>query len=529
MDLSTAAKLLRPHRPLAYAAAIIGPLIACWLRFVLNDQLSGLPYLTFFPTVLIAAFLGGAIPGVIAALLSGVLAGVFFSGSVAAPHNMTPKILGLVFFALVSGTMIALVSALRRLNEALERRVEERTRELAAANAALKTEIVTREASEARVRQTQKMEALGQLTGGIAHDFNNMLAIVVGNLDMARRRLGRGDANVGALIDNAVDGAQSAAALTRRLLALSRRQPLSPSVIDPNALVESVAELLRSSIGAGVELACVFAESAWRVRADAGELENAIVNLAVNARDAMAEGGRLTIETANVDLDAAAGAMAGVPPGQYCVISVTDDGVGMSPEIAARVFDPFFTTKDVGEGSGLGLSQVYGFVKQSGGYVSVTTQPGQGACFRIYLQRCREEESAAPAEAAASAPAQNGETVLVVEDDDNVRKSTTALLRELGYHVREAANGRDALAALDESADIGLLFTDVMMPGMSGCELAEAASRRQPSLKILYATGFIRGAPDGSKLRQDQVLMKPFSIDQLAGKLRAVFDAQQSA
>ncbi|WP_374307556.1 ATP-binding protein [Methylocella sp.] len=525
MDLFVATKVFRAHRIFAYAAALVGPLAAYLLREALSGPLTGLPFLTFFPPILIAAFLGGWAPGLLAAALSGTLAHLFFMDAHMSAADEPPShVLGLVFFGLVAVTMIALVSELRRFNDDLEARVGARTRELAAANVALLEEIRTREASEALVRQTQKIEAIGQLTGGIAHDFNNMLAVVIGNLDIAARRLGQGGDAL-RFVRNARDGAEKSAALTRRLLAFSRRQPLSPTIIDLNELIAGMGELLRLSVGPKVELVVRPGAQVWPVLADPAELENAVVNLAVNARDAMPDGGRLTIETFNGEAPepAPAGEDASA---SYAVIAVADTGEGMTEDVAARAFEPFFTTKEIGKGSGLGLSQVYGFVKQSGGNVRIASRPGEGTRVEMRLPRgATAAKAPGGRDCVPSGPGGGGETILVVEDDDGVRGATIALLRDLGYGVREAASGPEALAVLDEADDVSLLFTDVVMPGMSGRELAELAARRRPGLKVLYTTGFTRGVlAEGDNEPKVDLIMKPFALDQLARKVRGALD-----
>jgi signal transduction histidine kinase len=454
--------------------------------------------------------------------------------------------IGLAFFLIVAGTITVLVDALSRassqslvaaqelqqLNQELETRIATRTQELAEANAQLRNEIETREAAEARVRQIQKMEALGQLTGGVAHDFNNMLAIVIGNLDLAQRRLAQGRSDILKLIESSLEGALRAATLTQRLLAFSRQQPLAPAVIDINGLVSGMAELLRHTIGDAIELECVLAGGLWRTRVDPGQLENAILNLAVNARDAMAEGGRLTIETVNARLDEDYAELnSDVTPGQYVMLAVSDTGAGMSPEIAAQAFDPFFTTKESGQGTGLGLSQVYGFIKQTGGHVKIYSELGGGTTVKVYLPRDFSNGRVASADGRpASEPAlpigAPAEIILVVEDEERVRHTTVAALRELRYTVRHTGSADEALSILGEQPGIKLLLTDVVMPGMTGRKLAEAASQARSDLKILYMTGYTSNAIVHNNVLDPDVelLPKPFALDQLARKVRSVLD-----
>ena len=423
--------------------------------------------------------------------------------------------------------------ALRHLNVALEDRVALRTRDLDTANRALITEIQNREAAEGQLRQLQKMEAIGQLTGGIAHDFNNMLAIVIGSLNLIRKRLERGGTDVERFMDVAMDGANRAATLTQRLLAFSRQQPLAPEPIDANRLVAGMSEILRRTLGAGIRLETVLAGGLWRTHADVSQLENAVLNLAVNARDAMpdaeAGGGRLTIETANAHLDETYAKTAGISPGQYVMVAVTDTGTGMPSEVLAKVFDPFFTTKPVGKGTGLGLSQVYGFVRQSGGHAKVYSEAGQGTSVKIYLPRFygEGEMDTATADAEADVILPTGsrrEIVLVVEDEDALRLLSVEALRDLGYTVRHAESGAAALRALDAQPGITLLFTDIVMPDMNGRRLAEEAVRRRPELKVLYTTGFTRNAVvhNGVLDPGTNFLPKPFTLEQLASKVRTV-------
>ena len=420
------------------------------------------------------------------------------------------------------------------MRETLEARVAARTAELRTANARLIGEAQTREAAEDQVRQMQKMESIGQLTGGIAHDFNNMLAIVIGSLDMARHRLDTDPVRARTYIDNAEEGAKRAAQLTARLLAFSRQQTLIPTVIDANALVAAMSELLRRTIGEHVRLETVLAGGLWRSKVDASQVENAVLNLAVNARDAMESGGRLTIETANVALDDAYAALhADINSGQYVMIAVTDTGSGMPPEVVARAFDPFFTTKPVGKGTGLGLSQVFGFVKQSQGHVNVYSEPGRGTTIKLYLPRYfGEDETAAAAATVETMPrARSGETVLVVEDEAQVREMTVTALRDLGYVVRHAPNGAEALRLLSESLPVTLLFTDIVMPGITGRELADHALAARPGLRVLYTTGYTRNAVvhDGTLDPRTAFLAKPFNMADLANKVRQTIDGDSNA
>jgi signal transduction histidine kinase len=406
---------------------------------------------------------------------------------------------------------------LRRLSESLERMVSERTHELV-------DEMGKREQAEDALRQVQKMEAIGQLTGGIAHDFNNMLAVVLGNIDLARRRLAKGVTNIDQYLTGAQEGGKRAAALTQRLLAFARQQPLAPEPVDANKLVGGMSELLHRTLGEPVRIETVLSSGLWRVHADPNQLENAILNLAVNARDAMAEGGKLTIETLNAQLDDhyAAG-HAGVAAGQYVMIAVTDTGTGMSREVIAKAFDPFFTTKKSGVGTGLGLSQVYGFVKQSGGHVKIYSEAGDGTTIKIYLPRYfGAAEPVQSASGDGALPTGDGSvSVLVVEDEEGVRRYSADALRDLGYRVLEADSGEAALKIIDAEEDIAILFTDVVMPGMNGRKLSEAALERRPALKVLFTTGYTRNAIVHNGMLDPGVnlLSKPFSLNELAKKV----------
>ena len=404
--------------------------------------------------------------------------------------------------------------ALLEMNATLERRVEERTAELLAAEAAL--------------RQAQKMEAVGQLTGGIAHDFNNMLAVVLGSLDLLGRRLPADD-RARRYVDAATDGARRAATLTQRLLAFSRQQPLQPEPIDANRLVAGMSDLLRGSLGGGIQLETVLAGGLWLVNADPNQLENVILNLGINARDAMDGNGKVTIETHNCHLDDRyVAAEIGVAAGQYVLIAVTDAGAGMSPEVVAKAFDPFFTTKGVGKGTGLGLSQVYGFVKQSGGHVKIYSETGVGTTVKLYLPRHAVDGAVAVAAVAALPPVGGDarEVILVVEDEPQVRAISVEALRDLGYSVLEADSATVALQLLAARSDIVLLFTDIVMPEVNGARLAEAARALRPGLKVLFTTGYTRNAVVHNGVVDAGVALigKPFTVDALAAKVRNVLD-----
>jgi signal transduction histidine kinase len=406
--------------------------------------------------------------------------------------------------------------ALQRINETLGERVAD--------------EAAQRQRIEDTLRQAQKMEALGQLTGGIAHDFNNLLTVITGNVEYAQLRF-PDLPDLQRILGAALRGASRAALLTQQLLVFSRRQPLAPRVIALNKVVAGMTELLQRTLGEAVDVETVLAGGLWSAFADLNQLENTILNLAVNARDAMPDGGKLTIETANCSLDEAYSEREGrdLPPGQYVGLFVSDTGAGMPAEVIAKAFEPFFTTKGVGQGTGLGLSQVYGFVKQSGGHVKIYSEVGQGTTAKLYFPRHRAKGAAAepPAAAAAAPHAKPGETVLVVEDDPDVRSFTTEIVAKLGYSVVCAGDGAAALRLLESDPEVHLLFTDVGLPkGMNGRQLADEAVRRWPRLKVLFTTGYARNAivHHGRLDPGVEVLFKPFAFAELAAKLRRVLD-----
>jgi signal transduction histidine kinase/ActR/RegA family two-component response regulator len=401
--------------------------------------------------------------------------------------------------------------------------------ELTATHAELMSAMASRAAAEGQVRQMQKMEAVGQLTGGIAHDFNNMLAVVIGNLNMIQRRMAKGRTDVGNFVESAMEGANRAATLTGRLLAFSRQQPLAPEPIDPNRLVIGMSDLLARTLGETIVVETVLGAGLWRTQCDSTQLESALVNLAVNARDSMPDGGKLTIETVNTHLDADYAEDAGAKPGQYVMIAVTDTGVGMTPDVVEKAVDPFFTTKPVGKGTGLGLSQVYGFVKQSGGHFRIYSEPRQGTTVKIYLPRLfgPQAEIAAPAPRAKAVPHNElKHTVLLVEDDERVRQFALEALLDLGYRVVEADSAARAMGHLQTDAQVDLLLTDIVMPETNGRQLAEQAVRLKPSLPVLYMTGFTRNAVVHNGMLDPGVnfLPKPFTIDQLAMKVREAIE-----
>ena len=391
-------------------------------------------------------------------------------------------------------------------------------------------DITERRVAEDALRQAQKMEAVGQLTGGLAHDFNNLLASIGGSLQLLKARLGQGKLDgYDRYVGMGEESVRRAAALTQRLLAFSRRQTLDPKPIDINRLVAGMEELIRRTVGPAVELEVVGAGRLWTAKADAGQLENSLLNLCINARDAMPDGGRLTIETANRWLDDRAASVFELAPGQYVCLSITDTGIGMEPDVARRAFDPFFTTKPIGQGTGLGLSMVYGFARQSGGQVRVYSEVGKGTTMSLYFPR-HDGEAKEDGEAPAPPPieAGEGETVMIVEDEESIRYIAVEALAAAGYRVVEAGDGPAALRMLQKLGRIDLLVTDVGLPGgLNGRQVADAARVARPWLKVLFITGYADNAAvgNGHLERGMAVLTKPFELAALANKVRALLDS----
>jgi len=410
--------------------------------------------------------------------------------------------------------LIDLSESERRLQstlETLEQQVEERTAQL--------------RHNEEALRQSQKMEAVGQLTGGIAHDFNNMLTGIIGSLELLRRRLARGRLDdLDSLIDLGVTSANRAASLTHRLLAFSRRQSLDSKAVQMNSLVLSMGELLQRSLNESIQLDMRLNDKLWVAEADPNQLESALLNLVINARDAMPDGGKLVVETSNQVLKREfTEAYSNLEPGDYVMLSVTDNGSGMPQSVVNRAFDPFFTTKPIGQGTGLGLSMIYGFSKQSRGHVSIHSEIDEGTTVRLYLPRFRGEELSRPDSAIQQAPdALDGETVLIVEDDPAVRVLVCAVLGELGYAFVEAWDADSAVPILNSTQRIDLLISDVGLPGMNGRQLAEVGRQYRPGLKVLFITGYaehaaVRGGFLDSGM---QMITKPFTFDLLTAKVR---------
>lgn len=414
--------------------------------------------------------------------------------------------------------------ALHKLNNTLEARIAERTEALASAVDTLNGEIVDRQAAEDALRQSQKMEAVGQLTGGIAHDFNNLLTGIIGSLDLMQRRIARGQADdIQRLATTAMTSATRAAALTHRLLAFSRRQPLQRKVVEIAPLVASVEDLLRRTISERIELELVTPGGGWRTICDPNQLESAILNLAINARDAILDKGRLRIETGGVALSPGASKRLDVAPGDYVFVAVTDTGSGMPPEVIRRAFEPFFTTKPQGVGTGLGLPMIYSFARQSGGTVEIKSEVGQGANIKIYLPRSLAEnfDVGASPTFRNEHPHGQGRTILVVEDEQSVRAMVMEVLQDQGFRAISATDGPAGLEVLESDAQIDLLITDVGLPGLGGRELAEAARRRRTNLKVLFMSGY---PPEGplmteSSRERDQLIVKPFTLNGLLDRI----------
>jgi signal transduction histidine kinase len=405
---------------------------------------------------------------------------------------------------------------LRELADSLELRVEERTRDLASANDRLTAEIGERERAEARLNQAQKMEAVGQLTGGIAHDFNNLLTAVVGSLDLLLRR--SEDEKLSRLARNALQAAERGAHLTAQLLAFSRRQRLSPTPIQPNRIVSSMGDMLSRTIGTNIRVETSLEPQLWQALADPTQLEVMVLNLAINARDAMPAGGRMTIATRNV-AEVPPALSTELAPGEYVAISVTDTGTGMTPAVLSRAFEPFFTTKEKGKGTGLGLAQLYGFARQSGGTARIETAEGEGTTVSIYLPRTRSEAAAAEPPMLQPA-ARRSARILVVDDDDDVRMVAAAILEELGYEVVAVASGEAALKELEPDR-FALLLTDVAMPGMDGVALSQKVQDAFPDLPILFASGYADLQTFGDALTEENLIKKPYRIAELAARVGA--------
>jgi PAS domain S-box-containing protein len=412
----------------------------------------------------------------------------------------------------------AAAQTLADINATLEQRVSQRTSQLMQAEEAL--------------RQSQKMEAVGQLTGGIAHDFNNLLQGILGALDIVKRRVAEGRIrDLDPFLNGALDSANRAATLTHRLLAFSRRQPVDPRPLDLNELIGTIEELLRRSLGENVDLRVTAGEDLWLVRCDGNQLENALLNLAINARDAMPNGGTVTIDTTNSVFDARQARRRDVSPGEYVCLRVSDTGVGMPPSVKARAFDPFYTTKPIGKGTGLGLSMIYGFVRQSDGSVLIDSEPGKGASIEICLPRYEGDAVEAPAqEFSGHNRAEANEVVLIVEDEAVVRLLIVETLNDLGYKALETADSAAALRILQSSQRVDLLVSDIGLPGLNGRQLADAARVTRPGLKTLFVTGYAEDAAGSAFLERGmEIVIKPFTMEALASKIRDMIEGSAAS
>ncbi len=519
------AALHRGHYDLAAVGWVAVGWLGC-LSAAFSSGGSSAPGLPGFVVIVVVAGViwGGRAAIWVAALSCAALAGVLFLElhEMLPPPPFSPS--AVVYF--MTSVMIVLVGTVI-LHFALRQLMGARTDAEAEANRAW-FEMKAREVAEGRLRQAHKMEAVGQLAGGIAHDFNNRLTVIRGNLELMRLAPGTDAASDGMLA--AVDAVDRGRDLTRRLLAFSRKQPLQPVVTSVSGHVHSLRELLGRTLGEDVEVKVDTPPATWRAEVDRSELEGALLNLVLNARDAMTEGGRVTIRTRNMDVSESWAHGADVPPGNYVVIEVKDTGAGMSPEIVRQAFDPFFTTKEKGRGTGLGLSMVYGFIKQSGGHVEIDSKEGRGTTVRMFLPRtdqlAREEAEVMP----AARPAR-GEVILVVEDDDQVRRVSVRMLEALGYVPLEAPDAAAALATL-EAREVDLLFTDVILPGgQNGRDVARVARERRPNLPVLYTSGYPHDAlVREGRLPPDVVLLaKPYSPEELEQTLGALLGARDQA
>jgi PAS domain S-box-containing protein len=408
-------------------------------------------------------------------------------------------------------------------------------RELADANLRLLNEIAERERVEDALRQAQKMEAVGQLTGGLAHDFNNLLTGISGSLELLRNRVDRGRMEEAVrYIGLAQSAANRAAALTHRLLAFSRRQALDPVPTNANRLIGSMADLINRTVGPAITCESLLAEDLWTTLCDPNQLENALLNLAINARDAMPDGGKLSLSTENVLVDERLAREHDIDPGGFVAIGVTDSGIGMPPDVVARAFDPFYTTKPLGLGTGLGLSMIYGFVRQSGGQAVIASEPGQGTCVRLYLPRhLADEISTVPSvDGSSLGNQQASETVLLVDDETTIRLLAAEVLEDLGYKVLQAEDGPSGLQVLDSNARVDLLITDVGLPGgLNGRQVADAARARRPGLKVLFITGYADNAVVGAGRLESgmQIMTKPFDMSALAVRVRDMLTVAEAS
>ncbi len=513
------------------ALATLAVLAAAGIRGLAGTE--ALPFLFFIPVLMAVGFVLGLGTGLYATILSALAASYFFLPPAFSFRLTTVLWMQVGSYTVVTSGIVAVCAALRRslsmrdaaivalaeaqddlrrLNLDLEQRVVERTSELTQTQAAL--------------IQSQKMEAVGQLTSGIAHDFNNLLTGIIGGLELLHIRIGQGRTeNVDRYINAAQGAATRAATLTHRLLAFSRQQTLTPEITDVNGLVAGMEELIQRAVGPTITVETITVGELWSTLVDPSQLENALLNLCINARDAMPTGGKLIVETGNKRLDVWAARERDMPEGDYVSLCVSDNGTGMPPEVIARAFDPFFTTKPIGQGTGLGLSMIYGFVRQSGGQVRIHSELGRGSTIRLYLPRhhCIGVTDAAPAELYDLPLAGHGETVLVVDDEPTVRLLVVEALEGLGYTVIEATDSAAGLRVLQSDHPIDLLVTDVGLPGgMNGRQMADAGRVVRPGLKVLFITGYADNAvlSHGHLDPGMHLLTKPFGVEALASHLK---------
>ncbi len=482
----------------------------------LSDLLSRQPPWSDFPIVVLTQRGGGPEKNPLAARLAEVLGNVAFL-----ERPFHPTTLASVVRTAIRG---------RRRQYEARSRLDELSGLAATLEERVNQEVGARAEAEENLRQSQKMEAVGQLTGGIAHDFNNLLAAIGGSLEMIEARVAQGRLDV---VDRYIAASQNAvrraAALTHRLLAFSRRQTLDPRPTNVNRLIAGMEEMIRRTVGPSIQIEVVGAGGLWSTLVDPNQLDNALLNLCLNARDAMPDGGRLTIETANKWLDERAAKERELSPGQYVSLCVTDTGTGMAPAVVAHAFEPFYTTKPFGQGTGLGLSMIYGFARQSGGQIRIYSELGKGTTMCLYLPRHdrNAEEDEASVVSAEAKPAGDGEVVLVIDDEPTIRMLISEVLEEHGYAVVEASDGPSAMRILRSDVRIDLLITDVGLPnGMNGRQIADAARQGRPELKVLFITGYAENAVvgNGHLDKGMQVIAKPFEIDALARKIREIVE-----
>ena len=482
----------------------------------LSDLLSRQPPWSDFPIVVLTQRGGGPEKNPLAARLAEVLGNVAFL-----ERPFHPTTLASVVRTAIRG---------RRRQYEARSRLDELSGLAATLEERVSQEVGARAEAEENLRQSQKMEAVGQLTGGIAHDFNNLLAAIGGSLEMIEARVAQGRMDVvGRYIAASQNAVRRAAALTHRLLAFSRRQTLDPRPTNVNRLIAGMEEMIRRTVGPSIQIEVVGAGGLWSTLVDPNQLDNALLNLCLNARDAMPDGGRLTIETANKWLDERAAKERELSPGQYVSLCVTDTGTGMAPAVIAHAFEPFYTTKPFGQGTGLGLSMIYGFARQSGGQIRIYSELGKGTTMCLYLPRHdrNAEEDEASVVSAEARPAGDGEVVLVIDDEPTIRMLISEVLEEHGYAVVEASDGPSAMRILRSDVRIDLLITDVGLPnGMNGRQIADAARQGRPGLKVLFITGYAENAVvgNGHLDKGMQVIAKPFEIDALARKIREIVE-----